>query len=249
MSVSVRVHQGAGPTVIYLPGIHGDWGLIGAFRRAMGPRVRFVEFAYSKDEITLERLAELVHAALTENGVTSGWLLGQSFGSQVAWALAARGFKADGVILAGGFVRHPWPWGARLFQAMLALVPGAVVNPAYRAYTAACNTLARRGPEEAAELMEFARKRQNRDWLAMSRRLSLIAGNDPRATARAMARPVHYLGGLIDPLVPWPLVVRWLKRECPGYRGELILNYADHNVLGSAPRESAERVISWISRG
>ncbi len=248
MSVSVRVHQGAGPTVIYLPGIHGDWGLIGAFRRALGSRVRFVEFAYAQEEITLERLAERVHAALTEQGVTSGWLLGQSFGSQVAWALAERGFRADGVILAGGFVRHPWPWGARLFQALLETVPWPIVNPAYRAYTAACNALARRGPEEAEELMAFARNRQNRDWLAMSRRLSLIAGNDPRSTARATEKPVYYLGGMIDPLVPWPLVTRWLRRECPGYRGELILKYADHNVLGSAPRESAEHVLSLISR-
>lgn len=51
----------------------------------------------------------------------------------------------------------------------------------------------------------------------MSWRLSLIATSDPRAMARATRRPVHYLGGLIDPLVPWPLVTRWLARECPGY--------------------------------
>ena len=60
--IDVRVHDGAGPTVIYLPGIHGDWGLIGAFRRELGPRVRFVEFAYSKGDISMDRLAELVHA-------------------------------------------------------------------------------------------------------------------------------------------------------------------------------------------
>ena len=83
--ISIRTHPGAGPTVIYLPGIHGDWGLIGAFRRALAGRVRFVEFAYSKNEVSLEQLAAQVHGQLTENGVTSGWLLGQSFGSQVAW--------------------------------------------------------------------------------------------------------------------------------------------------------------------
>lgn len=232
--------------MIYLPGIHGDWGLIGAFRRALGERVRFVEFAYAKDEVTLERLAELVHSELKAHGVNAGWLLGQSFGSQVGWALIARGFPADGVVLAGGFVRHPWPWGARLFQFLLS-VPSGLINPAYRVYTALCNALARRGPEEAEELTAFARDRGSRDWEAMARRLSLIAASDPRATARAMRKPVHYLGGMIDPLVPWPLVTRWLKRECPGYKGETILPYADHNVLGSSPRESAERVLGWIS--
>lgn len=245
--VSIRVHDGAGPTVIYLPGIHGDWGLIGAFRRALDGRVRFVEFAYSKDEVTLERLAELVHAELKTNKIDSGWLLGQSFGSQVGWALMARGFRADGVVLAGGFVRHPWPWGARLFRALLSAVPSGIVNPAYQAYTVACNTLARRGPEEAEELLAFARNRGSKEWAAMSWRLSLIAASDPRATARATRRPVHYLGGLIDPLVPWPLVTRWLARECPGYQGEVIIRSADHNVLGSSPRESAERVLSWVT--
>ncbi len=245
--VSIRVHDGAGPTVIYLPGIHGDWGLIGAFRRALDGRVRFVEFAYSKDEVTLERLAELVHAELKAHGVDAGWLLGQSFGSQVGWALMARGFQADGVVLAGGFVKHPWPWGARLFQALLSAVPPGIVNPAYQAYTVACNALARRGPEEAEELLAFARNRGSKEWAAMSWRLSLIVKSDPRATARAMRGPVHYLGGMIDPLVPWPLVTRWLKRECPGYEGETILPYADHNVLGSAPRECAERVLTIVA--
>lgn len=233
--------------MIYLPGIHGDWGLIGAFRRALDSRVRFVEFAYSKDEVTLERLAELVHAELKTNKIDSGWLLGQSFGSQVGWALMARGFRADGVVLAGGFVRHPWPWGARLFRALLSAVPSGIVNPAYQAYTVACNTVARRGPEEAEELLAFARQRGSQEWAAMSWRLSLIAASDPRATARAMRGPVHYLGGMIDPLVPWPLVTRWLKRECPGYEGETILPYADHNVLGSAPRECAERVLTIVA--
>ena len=231
--------------MIYLPGIHGDWGLIGAFRRALGERVRFVEFAYSKDEVTLERLAELVHAQLTERGIAAGWLIGQSFGSQVGWALMARGFSADGVVLAGGFVRHPWPWGARLFQALLSGVPSAVVNPSYLAYTVLCNKLARRGPEEAEELLAFARDRGSKEWAAMSWRLSLIATSDPRSTARSTRNPVHYLGGMIDPLVPWPLVTRWLKAECPGYKGEVIIRSADHNVLGSSPRESAGHVLSW----
>ena len=243
--VQVRVHEGSGPTVIYLPGIHGDWGLIGAFRRELGTRVRFVEFSYSKEDMTLERLTELVHGELTARGVASGWLLGQSFGSQVGWALIARGFKADGVVLAGGFARHPWPWGVRLFRAILSVPPG-LINPAYRFYTALCNALARRGPEEAAELEAFARGRGGKDWRATTGRLAMILASDPRATARATRVPVHYLGGMIDPLVPWPLVTRWLRRECPGYKGELILRYADHNVLGSSPRESAEHVLSIV---
>jgi hypothetical protein len=54
-----------------------------------------------------------------------------------------------------------------------------------------CNALARRGPEEAEELMAFARQRGSLEWAAMSWRLSLIVESDPRATARAMRGPVH----------------------------------------------------------
>ena len=36
------------PTLIYLPGLHGDWTLVGSFRHALGGRVRFVEFTYPR---------------------------------------------------------------------------------------------------------------------------------------------------------------------------------------------------------
>ena len=243
--ISIRVHPGSGPTVIYLPGLHGDWGLIGTFRRALGPRVRFVEFAYAQDEVTLEVLAASVHEALLREGVTSGWLLAQSFGSQVGWALIKNGFTADGVVLAGGFVKHPWPWGALFFRAVLSS-PSWLIGPAYRGYTFVCNALARRGPEEARELMAFAENRGPAEWRATAWRLVLIARADPRLTAKAFKNPVHYLGGRLDPLVPWPWVTRWLARECPGYKGRTIFPAADHNVLGSAPHESAERVLAWL---
>jgi pimeloyl-ACP methyl ester carboxylesterase len=246
VSLQVRVHEGAGPVLIYLPGIHGDWGLIGAFRRALGPRVRFVEFSYTTEPMTVEELAERVHAELSARGVESGWLLGQSFGSQIAWALLARGFRADGVVLAGGFVKHPWPLGALFFREVLTRLPTGLISPGYRVYAALAKTLARRGPEDAEEILAFARSRDGVKWKATADRLTLIARADPRPIARATRVPVLYLGGLLDALVPWPLVTRWLKRECPGYRGEVILRHADHNVLGSSPRESAEHVASWI---
>ncbi len=36
------------PTLIYLPGLHGDWTLVASFRRALAGRVRFVEFTYPR---------------------------------------------------------------------------------------------------------------------------------------------------------------------------------------------------------
>ena len=97
------------PTLIYLPGLHGDWTLIGGFRHAIGDRVRFVEITYPRTLTwSLDDYAAAVETALTKKGITRGWLLGESFSSQVVWAMVARGtFAAQGVILAGGFVKYP----------------------------------------------------------------------------------------------------------------------------------------------
>lgn len=246
MSVEVRVHAGEGPALVYLPGLHGDWGLVGQFRRELGPGPRFVEFAYPKARVPLEELAAGVRAALEREGVADAWLLGQSFGSQVAWEVLRQGYSARGVILAGGFVKHPWPWGVALMRAVMGGVPASVIKPVYSAYSAACNALARRDAAFAREIMDFAARRGEPEWRAAAWRLNLIAASDPRPVARRATIPVHYLGGGVDPLVPWPLVTRWLRRECPGYAGEAILPFADHNILGSRPRESAALVRRWV---
>ena len=115
--LQLRVHGEASlPTLIYLPGLHGDWTLIGGFRKAIGEKVRFVEFTYPRTLTwSLDDYAAAIETALAQNGITGGWLLGESYGSQVLWALLARGkFQAQGAILAGGFVKHPMRWAVRL---------------------------------------------------------------------------------------------------------------------------------------
>ena len=34
------------PVLIYLPGLHGNWSLVGGFRKALGNRLCFVEMTY-----------------------------------------------------------------------------------------------------------------------------------------------------------------------------------------------------------
>ena len=243
----IRVHDSSGPALIYLPGLHGDWGLIGAFRRALNGRVRFVELSYPNSRMSLDALSVGVERALRDKGIESGWLLAQSFGSQVGWELLRRGFNADGVILAGGFVRHPTPWGESLMRPLLDGPWSAAIRPPYRAMTWLGSALSGRDPDSARELAAFAAGRSVAQWRAAAWRLRLVAESDPRQTARATLIPVWYLGGAIDLLVPWPWVVRWLERECPGYRGKTIIARADHNVLGTAPKESAESVLGWLA--
>src|SRR5438477_4643719 len=92
--LEMRVHGDGGksrPTLIYLPGLHGDWTLIGSFRRALGKRVRFVEVTYPRTLTwSLEEYATGVETALLERNIQRGWLLGESFSSQVVWPLITR---------------------------------------------------------------------------------------------------------------------------------------------------------------
>src|SRR5437868_5659534 len=101
--LQIRIHGDSSlPTLIYLPGLHGDWTLIGRFRRALGSRVRFAEVTYPRTLTwSLDDYAAGVEEALAKNGITEGWLLGESFSSQVVWPiLSRRKFVAKGVILA-----------------------------------------------------------------------------------------------------------------------------------------------------
>ncbi len=89
-----RVHPAEGgsstaPTLIYLPGLHGDWTLLGPFRHALRGRCRLVEFCYPRRvDWTLDDYARGVLAELERLGIREGWWLGESFSSQVLWALA-----------------------------------------------------------------------------------------------------------------------------------------------------------------
>jgi pimeloyl-ACP methyl ester carboxylesterase len=86
------------------------------------------------------------------------------------------------------------------------------------------------------------------DRRATQHRLHLIAQYDPRPIAGKTRLPVFGLSGILDPLVPWPFVGRWLRKNCPALRDYRIIRSADHNVLSTAPKEAAKQVLEWMSR-
>jgi pimeloyl-ACP methyl ester carboxylesterase len=271
----LRIHGGtAGPTLIYLPGMHGDWTLLGAFREALGGRARLVEVAYPRrSDWALEDYAVAVELALKDEGINGGWLLGESFSSQVAWALIQRSFDRDapstsrpstlesepvpaassaafewpGLILVGGFIKHPWPWAVALAHRASGTVPIWLLKRACSFYAWSAGRRYRGSREICDELREFvARRSEANDRAAITSRYVLISQNDLRPIARRTALPVFHLSGAIDPLVPWWQVRPWLQKNCPGYRDSRILRRAGHNVFLGAARESAEQILRWI---
>ncbi|MCL5098836.1 MAG: alpha/beta hydrolase [Candidatus Omnitrophica bacterium] len=236
-------------TLIYLPGLHGDWTLIGRFRSAVAGCVRFVEFTYPRTLTwSLEDHASAIEKALMDGGIEKGWVLGESFGSQVAWPLCARAksFKAEGLILANGFVRHPVVWGVRLAHRFNQGLSPASMRRMLRGYVRIAKFRQRRFPETLSNLDEFIERHNHLGFQAIGHRLDLIANNDPSQMAQDLRLPVYYLAGAVDPLVPWPYVRWWLRRNCPGYCGGKIIWSADHAVLVSAPQAAAAQIFEWL---
>ena len=250
-NVQIRIHGPAAlPTLIYLPGLHGNWKLLGGFRRALAGRVCLVEVTYpSTLTWSLEDHAAAVERALAEHGVTGGWLLGESFSSQVVWAMLARHeFNVKGLILAGGFVQHPLRWAARLAQKCCDDISFSLLRRVLFGYARVSWFRFRRSPETFAEIQEFIAALTPRDLQAAKHRLHLLAQSDLCAIAQQAKVPVYALTGLFDPVVPWLWVRRWLNQNCPALREYKIIWRADHNVLGTAPDLAAEQVVRWMAR-
>jgi pimeloyl-ACP methyl ester carboxylesterase len=301
----IRIHgDPALPTVIYLPGLHGDWLLVTRFRLAVAGRVRFVEFTYPNTVTwSVADFAAAVAEQLRAHGIVKGWVLAESFGSQVAWELLGRsrreeapgnpivqsgvnpslvaaaatsyggrekaltggeqnieddeekcassrrrlpGFEAEGLILAGGFVRHPWPVAVRVTEWLLRRLPLGVLTAVVSGYAVAARWRFKQDPEVMVALREFRARWGEPLRRAAAHRTHLVALNDPRPLARAVRVPVFALTGAWDPVVPWPPVRRWLRRECPGWRGGRVVWSADHNVLGTGTAAAAEQVLGWL---
>ena len=236
------------PTLIYLPGLHGDWTLISRLSQCLRGRVRFVSFTYPRTLTwTLAEYAAAVEKALEAQDIRRGWLLGESFASQVTWAMLDRArFETQGVILAGGFVRHPVRWMVRPVKLFCRWSLLRWTIPCYRAY----GYLVRRGnlaSAEQHEMMEaFLSRRTELDLAAARHRLDLIADNDPREIARQTRVPIFALTGAVDPIVPWPLVRRWLRLNCPALRDYRVILQSDHNVLNMAAEASARQILEWM---
>jgi len=248
--LQLRIHGEASlPTLIYLPGLHGDWTLVSSFRKHIFGKVRFVEMTYPRTLVwSLGDYAAAIAEALAQKGIVSGWLLGESFGSQILWTMLDRKkFKADGVILAGGFVRHPMKWAVRLVERTFGNLSLRTITWMIFTYAKIAKFRYRKSPETLRTLDDFVGRRTKLDLQAAQHRLHLMAENDLRDFARHTTIPVYAITGFFDPIVPWPFVRRWLRKNCSALRDYKIIHRGDHMVCGTAPRQAARQVLEWMN--
>jgi pimeloyl-ACP methyl ester carboxylesterase len=247
--VEIRIHNlDKVQTLVYLPGLHGDWTLISMFRRALAGRVRFAELTYPATlSWNLNDYAENVQTALIQENIREGWVLAESFGSQIVWPLiASTQFKAHAVVLAGGFGKHP-AQRALLFSDRA--TSGAVLALLTRVIFGCAHLLKwkfRNDPEMHAGVVEFIARRTQRDQASAVHRFRLAAGNDPCELVRNARIPVYGMSGLADFFVPWPWSRAWLRKHCPILKDYQVLPGADHAVLVSAPDTCARLLLRWM---
>jgi pimeloyl-ACP methyl ester carboxylesterase len=248
-TLQLRSHPSASSTtLIYLPGLHGDWTLIGRFRRALAGRVRFVEITYPRTlDWSLEEYASAIGQKLNAEGIASGWLLGESFGSQILWPLLASGkLHVNGVILAGGFVRHPAIWGVRMAQHFARGVSLTLLTRILFGYARVARARYQGVPEVMQEVNDFIARRTELDRHAAVHRLRLLANSNFCSVAQQASVPIYALSGALDPIVPWFWVRRWLRTNCPALKDYRVIWTADHNVLGTGSKEAAEQILEWM---
>jgi len=254
--VEIRIDGPVGlPTLIYLPGLHGDWTLLPGFREQAKSKFRLVQFTYPRTlKWTLVDYARAVDEALNREGIRSGWILAESYSSQVAWEWLRLGeekateFQFEGLILAGGFVRYPMRFNLGVVRAFFAIAPWWLWRVLLRVYLAYSGFRHRNAGPVADCAKEFVERRTKSDIAAMRARLGLIANADFRAVARQARCPIFHLAGIIDPVVPPFSVARWLKRNCPEFRETKVIRPADHNVLGTEPQQALRQIEEWVSR-
>src|SRR3954462_6381475 len=168
------------PVLIYLPGLHGDWTLIGSFKAALGESVRFVEITYPRTTSwTLTEYAARILEGVRKLGIQNGWLLAESFGAQIGWeilkqvaAVKKKGsgdrtqgsvdpgsFVPLGLITAGGFVRYPALPIVRFVRKMNAHVPMKALKWVCLGYSFYARLRHRRAPETLHGVSTFVTNR------------------------------------------------------------------------------------------
>src|SRR5207249_2633825 len=154
---------------------------------------------------SLNEYASGVLDALASVGIEQGWLLGESFGSQIVWEMLRIGsFAIRGIVLSGGFVRHPMPWVVQVVHRVNRNVPMVVLKAFCRLIGVYARFRHCRAPETLYCVSEFiVRRTEEVDPQALAHRYSLIRANDFCKVAAGASVPIYQLTGFFDPVVPW----------------------------------------------
>lgn len=257
-NVQIEVHETSTKenVIIILPGLHGDCSHLTSFLQEFNTsQVITVKYLSSKrNKNTIEEYADSLFCALSIINAREGFIIAESFGSQVAWRFlellkkntAPFTFQVKALILAGGFLSHPFPRLVRLFSYLYGKARVSWLNLAFRAYFGFVSkaTGAKKLPNTF-----FEERSSLQDQKALISRMELMQ-NDFRKIAENIRCNVYLLVGFWDVIaVPWPLNYFYLNKYCPKFEAKWdYCFWGDHAVLYSEPKKSASIIKNWIKR-
>ena len=200
------VHRAAGdpnaPPIIYLPGVHGDWTAQGRARPILTRDFHLVETAYPRiEKWSIDDFAHALKDLLDGLEIESAHIVGESFGSLVAWQFGiAHSERVRSFTLVGGFSRPPRFRVAAAAAAALKTVPTNLLESAIDLYVAGKSAV---GQHRATfNSGAYPATRTLRGQLAAAKRMEIIQGSDFRKQLQEVPFPVRYIGGARDIVVP-----------------------------------------------
>jgi pimeloyl-[acyl-carrier protein] methyl ester esterase len=223
--------------LVLLPGMDGSGRFFTDFVAALGEAITPLVIAYPSDQLLgYAGLTDFVRARLPSD--TPFFLLGESFSSPIAIALAAeRPPMLGGLILSCGFARNPIP-PMRLVRSLVRLAPlhsriAVLAAPLLLGWgaTASLRQTLRRVLDTAPVAVLRHRMREVLD-LDYSERVSRVAV------------PVLYLQAARDRIV-FPGSARRIGRLLPALR--LVVLRGPHLLLQTRPAETAAAVCDFIA--
>lgn len=248
------IHQATGkedsPPVVYLPGVHGDWTPLARARSLLNAEVRLVEAAYPRlSHWKLEDFARALEELLDALELESAHLVGESFGSLVAWEFGvSRPERVRSLLLVGGFSQPPPFGGAAIARHALSLMPTVLLEAGVDLYVAHQNWRGQHRLPPAEGARPYAAVRTSRGRRATANRMQIIQRTDFRPHLPRVAFPVRYIGGEKDRLVS-------VRREVGTLESHLspacdfqsrVLPAAPHMIIASHPEQTAAQIKSWV---
>ena len=200
------VHQTAGdpsaPVIVYLPGVHGDWTPQVGARPIISRDFHFVETAYPRVEHwTIEDYALALTELLDALEIESAHLVGESFGSLVAWQFGiANPHRVRSFTLVGGFSRPPRFRVAAAAAVALKSLPTRLLESGIDVYVAGKTAAGEH--REIFQAGAYPAARTLRGRRATANRMSIIQKAEFRDQLKEVRFPVRYLGGARDVIVP-----------------------------------------------
>lgn len=246
------VYQTAGHVadspLVYLPGVHGDWTAQSGVRRVLGREFHFIETAYPHIERwSIADYGRAVKDLLDGLGIESAHLVGESFGSLVAWEFGVQHpERVRSFTLVGGFSRAPRLRVAATAASALRTLPSGFFEAAIDVYVAGKSLFGEQ--RERFDTGPYPATRTPRGIRATANRMSLIQETDFRDQLSTVRFPVRYLGGARDLVIPVRREIATLDAHLPphcDFQSELITG-APHNVIASHPRAASHRICRWI---